>query len=89
MIVSPGIGEYARAWSPGAMPKLASLNSEPRLSFVTPGVADSSRAYMSRWSSLCAGRAPVARNAASSTRFERPFVPGGRTSRKPPKSFVR
>ena len=71
------------------MPKLASLKSELRLSLVTPGVAESNRAYMSRWPSLWAGRAPVARKAASSTRFERPFVPGGRTSRKPPKSFVR
>jgi hypothetical protein len=43
---------------------------------------------MSSWSTECGGYVPFRLKAAASEAFARPFVPGGRTFRKPPKSPV-
>src|SRR5437763_6025478 len=50
----------------------------------TLGAPKTRLAYMSRWSSLCAGRWLLsASKRARSTGLTRPLVPGGSTSRKP------
>src|SRR4051794_29211258 len=87
-IVTSSRGCSVEATPSGATPKRASLKSASSVAPVNGRATRSSCAYMPSWSSLCAGRAPVVKNAPSSSALDSPLAPGGSTLRTPPASLA-